>query len=70
MGKEIHIQDQLANLAAQTEILWSTLEAICDAMEGEHQILETYRGAVRGACNSAFEIKKELKEMVAKLDEE
>ena len=66
----IYIQDKLANLAAQTEILWSTLEAIYDAMEREHRTLETYRGAVRGACNSAFEIKKELKEMVANLDEE
>ena len=31
----IYIQDKLANLAAQTEILWSTLEAIHDAMEGK-----------------------------------
>lgn len=70
MDKEIYLQDRLANLAAQTEILWSTLEAIYDAMEREHRTLEAYRGAVRGACNSAFEIKKELKEMVANLDEE
>ena len=35
MIQEIHIQDKLANLAAQTEILWSTLEAIHDAMEGK-----------------------------------
>ena len=70
MIQEIHIQDTLANLAAQTEILWSTLEAICDAMEGEHRTLETYRGAVRGACDSAFKIKTELKKMVEELDEE
>lgn len=35
MIQEIHIQDKLANLAAQTEILWSMLKAIHDAMEGE-----------------------------------
>lgn len=35
MIQEIHIQDKLVNLAAQTEILWSTLEAIHDAMEGK-----------------------------------
>ena len=37
MIQEIHIQVKLANLAAQTEILWSMLKAIHDAMEGEHQ---------------------------------
>ena len=70
MIQAIHIQDKLATLATQTEILWSMLEAICDAMEGEHRTLETYRGAVRGASNTAFEIKTELKKMVEELDEE
>lgn len=70
MDKEIYLQDRLANLNEEVEILWSTLEAIHDAMESERQTLDIYKAAVLGASNTAFAIKKMLKGIVDELDGE
>lgn len=58
------LEDRLDHVGYSLDILWSTLEAISDAMEDENRVLETYRAAVRGAADKAYLVKKELCEIL------
>ncbi len=63
------LEDRLGELEYDITVLWSTLEAISDAMEGEDRSLETYRGAVRGTSDQSRYIQQELQNMLKELRE-
>ena len=63
------LEDRIGELEYDITVLWSTLEAVSDAMEGEDRTLETYRGAVRGASDQARRLQQDLQKMLKELRE-
>lgn len=59
-----HFDDRLRDIEYQLQILWSTLEAIRDAGDGENRVLETYLFAIYGAADKAFAIKQEFAQLI------
>ena len=70
--QKIELQDRLSELRRSTSVLWSTLEAIHDAMGSNDSTPETYEDAILGVSNLAYTLKEELGQVVEALyqDEE
>lgn len=58
------LENGLRNILQSIRILWSTLEAVHDAMRGQDSTLETYQDAVYGAANAAYRLKLEMEDMI------
>lgn len=58
------LSDQIEETARTLDIIWSTLEAIYDALQDENCVAATYCGAIRGAADHAYHTKNRLTQML------
>lgn len=56
-----NLQNRIGDMEEVARILWSTLEAIHDAMRAEFSVPETYQDAVYGVSQQAYGLKEELR---------
>lgn len=55
----LKLQDRVEEMAEEIRTLWSTLEAIHDAMRSELEDPVTYRDAIHGLSRQAYQLKEE-----------
>lgn len=60
--------NQLADVMEGIEIVWSTLEAVHDALLVPDNSAETYFSAIRGAADDAFRIKTIITQIVTDIN--
>lgn len=60
--------NQLADAMEEMEIIWSTLEAIHDALLAPDSVAKTYYGALRGAADEAFRVKNIMAQIVININ--
>lgn len=60
--------NQLADAMEAMEIIWSTLEAIHDALLAPDSVAKTYYGALRGAADEAFRVKTIITQIVTDIN--
>lgn len=63
------IENRLREILVSIRILWSTLEAVHDAMRAQYSNPETYQDAVYGAANTTYRLREELQEVIDLLAE-
>lgn len=61
--------NQIDEAARTVEIIWSTLEAIYDAMRDENAVCETYHAAIRGAADHAYRAKNCMKQILIDINQ-
>ncbi len=62
--KHIELEERLMEAQVSIGILWSTLEAVHDAMEKPDSNSEIYKEAVLGAANAAYDLKVKLEQAI------
>lgn len=56
----LELQNRVEEMAEETRVLWSTLEAVHDAMGAEFTNPMTYRDAIYGMSRQAHRMKEDL----------
>lgn len=56
----VEAQNRIEEIAIEIRTLWSTLEAVHDAMRAEFANPETYQDAVYGMARQAYRLKEEV----------
>lgn len=62
------LSDQIEEIARTLDIIWSTLEAVYDALQDENCVAVTYCGAIRGAADHAYHTKKRLLQILIEIN--
>ncbi len=72
MNKEdlLKLRDKAGGMEEEARMLWSTLEAVHDAMRSEFTNPETYRDAIYGLSLQAYRLKEELQSLLDWLEQE
>lgn len=61
--------NQIEKATYDLNVIWSTLEAVYDALQMEDCVAETYRGAIRGAADQAFHTKNCMAQLVIDINQ-
>lgn len=67
MNQEV-LFNQIDESAQTIEIIWSTLEAVYDALQDENAVADTYYAAIRGAADHAYRVKNCLAEILTDIN--
>ncbi len=72
MNKEdsLKLRDKAGGMEEEARTLWSTLEAVHDAMRSEFTNPETYRDAIYGLSLQAYHLKEESRSLLDWLEQE
>lgn len=66
----MELQNRVGDMEEAVRILWSTLEAVYDAMRVEFATPETYQDALYGLSRQAYYLKQELELLVEWLNDD
>ena len=56
----LEVQNRVEEITIEIRTLWSTLEAVHDAMRAEFADPETYQDAIYGMSRQAYRLKEEV----------
>lgn len=61
------LDDRLDEFGYQTQIVWSILEAVNDALQVPDAVPETYYGAIRGAADFAYQLNNDIGQLLTEI---
>lgn len=65
--KQAELEERLMEAKVAVGVLWSTLEAVHNAMENQDNNPEIYKEAIFGAANEAYDLKVKLEQAICVL---
>lgn len=68
--KLLEVQNRIEEISIEIRTLWSTLEAVHDAMRAEFENPETYQDAIYGMSRQAYRLKEEVQVFLEWINED